>query len=165
MRRLMDAQELAVELGHPGAEELLRTPGPARLAYTGGDEFPRVIPIGFHWDGERLVVCTAPTAPKVSALAARPHVALTIDTDEAPLKALLIRGVAEVEVVNGVAPEYIAASAKSMDGPSLATFEAQVRGVYKQMARISITPQWARFYDFGAGRLPAFLRELLGTNG
>lgn len=48
-----------------------------------------------------LVVCTAPTAPKVSALAARPHVALTIDTDEAPFKALLIRGVAEVEVVNG----------------------------------------------------------------
>jgi len=104
-------------LGHPGAQELLRTPGPARLAYTGGDEFPRVIPMGFHWDGERLVVCTAPTAPKVSALAARPHVALTIDTDEAPFKALLIRGVAEVEVVNGVAPEYIAASAKSDGRP------------------------------------------------
>jgi hypothetical protein len=30
------------------------------------------------------------------------------------------------------------------------------------MARISIEPRWARFYDFGAGRLPAFLSELVG---
>jgi hypothetical protein len=31
---------------------------------------------------------------------------------------------------------------------------------YKQMARISITPNWARFYDFGAGRVPDFLTRL-----
>jgi hypothetical protein len=35
-----------------------------------------------------------------------------------------------------------------------------VRGVYKQMARISVAPQWARCYDFGAGRVPDFLRKL-----
>jgi hypothetical protein len=29
------------------------------------------------------------------------------------------------------------------------------------MARITITPSWARFYDFGAGRLPTFLRRLM----
>ena len=26
---------------------------------------------------------------------------------------------------------------------------------------LSIEPQWARFYDFGAGRLPAFLANLV----
>ncbi|MDT5054594.1 MAG: hypothetical protein QOF66_2960, partial [Mycobacterium sp.] len=31
----------------------------------------------------------------------------------------------------------------------------------KQMVRISIEPQWARFYDFGAGRLPDFLANLV----
>ena len=32
--------------------------------------------------------------------------------------------------------------------------------MYEQMARITIEPQWARFYDFGAGRFPAFLSKL-----
>jgi hypothetical protein len=155
----MTGEELAAELGHPGTQELLRSAVLARLAYTGKDGFPRVIPIGFHWDSERIVVSTASTAPKVVALAARPQVALTIDTEDN--KALLVRGVAAIEIVDGVPPEYIAASTKAMGPAELERFEAQVRGVYKQMARISITPHWARFYDFGAGRLPAFLRKLI----
>src|SRR6266540_3293799 len=53
------------DLRHPDAEKLLHTPDPARLAYNGRDGFPRVIPIGFWWNGTDIVVCTAPTAPKV----------------------------------------------------------------------------------------------------
>jgi hypothetical protein len=41
-----------------------------------------------------------------------------------------------------------------------AEFEQQVTGFYDQMARIAVTPSWARFYDFGAGRVPRFLQEL-----
>jgi hypothetical protein len=156
----MRTQELAAELGQPGSQQLLRHGLLARLAYTGHDGFPRVIPIGFHWDGTRIFMCTAAIAPKVKALAARPNVALTIDT-EAPPTALMIRGIAETEIVDGVPPEYIAASAKSMDATDLAAFEANVRGIYKQMARISVEPSWARFYDFSAGRLPAFLHKLV----
>jgi hypothetical protein len=32
--------------------------------------------------------------------------------------------------------------------------------MYEQMARIAIAPQWVRYYDFGAGRMPRFLQEL-----
>jgi hypothetical protein len=32
--------------------------------------------------------------------------------------------------------------------------------MYAQMARIAITPSWVRFYDFGAGRMPRFLKDL-----
>jgi hypothetical protein len=28
------------------------------------------------------------------------------------------------------------------------------------MARITIQPQWARYYDFGTGRIPGFLLKL-----
>jgi hypothetical protein len=42
-----------------------------------------------------------------------------------------------------------------------AEFERNLRSVYKQMVRISIEPQWARLYDFGAGRLPGFLADLV----
>jgi hypothetical protein len=34
--------------------------------------------------------------------------------------------------------------------------------MYDQMARISIEPVWARFFDFGAGRIPSFLAKLAG---
>ncbi len=151
------------DLLHPDAEQLLRSPDPARLAYDGRDGFPRVIPIGFLWNGSAIVVCTAPTAPKVKALTERPQIALTIDDIGPPAKALLVRGIASIEIVDGVASEYLAAAAKSTSGDELAAFKANVRALYKQMARITITPTWARYYDFGAGRLPTFLRRLIDS--
>ena len=56
------------ELNHPGAQELLRTQPLVRVAYPGPDG--------------------------VRALADRPQVALTIDTEVPPHRAPLIRGVA-----------------------------------------------------------------------
>ena len=158
----MDRSDLARELGHPEAQKLLAG-AMARLAYNGHDGFPRVIPVGFHWTGECVVVSTAPTSPKVSALASRPQVALTIDGGSTPeeAKALLIRGLATLDTVDGVTDEYIASARETMQGDELAEFERSVRSTYAQMVRISITPIWARFFDFGAGRLPAFLADLV----
>jgi hypothetical protein len=151
------------DLHHPGGQLLLHSPDPARLAYNGLDGFPRVIPTGFLWTGTAIVVCTAPTAPKVKALSERPHVALTIDDIGPPAKALLVRGIASIEIVDGVASEYLAAAAKSTSGEDFARFEAAVRALYAQMARITIAPTWARFYDFGADRLPTYLRRLVDS--
>jgi hypothetical protein len=50
------------------AQRLLRSPLPARLAYQWTDGTPRVIPIGFHWNGAELVFGTPPDAPKMKAL-------------------------------------------------------------------------------------------------
>ena len=74
-----------------------------------------------------------------------------------------LRDNASIEIVDGVASEYLAAAAKSTKGDELAAFEANVRSLYKQMARITIAPTWARYYDFGAGRLPTFLHRLLDS--
>ena len=63
----MDRQDVTRELGQPGAGELLESATLTRLAYNGPDGLPRVIPIAFYWDGERIVVCTATTSPKVRA--------------------------------------------------------------------------------------------------
>jgi nitroimidazol reductase NimA-like FMN-containing flavoprotein (pyridoxamine 5'-phosphate oxidase superfamily) len=158
----MNRQQVADELGQPGAQELLDGSA-AHLAYDGPDGLPRVIPIGVYWNGERIIVCTATTSPKVAALSSRPNVALSIDSGDSPggAKSLLIRGIASLETVDGVADEYIAMSAKSMDATQKADFEREVRKVYTQMVRISIEPQWARFFDYGAGRLPAFLDKLV----
>jgi Pyridoxamine 5'-phosphate oxidase len=158
----MNRQELDRELGQAGAGELLESATLVRLAYNGPDGLPRVIPIGFHWNGEHIVICTATTAPKVRALSSRPEVALTIDVGSTPseAKALLVRGVATVEIVDRVPDEYLAGSRKTLAAEQVEEFEHQVRSMYAQMARISIEPRWARFYDFGAGRVPSFLSKL-----
>lgn len=116
-------------LHHPGAEALLQSPDPARLACAGRDEFPRATPIGFWWTGTDIVVCTAPTAPKVQALEERPHVVLTIAVIGPPARALLVRDVARIAIVDGVAPQYLAAAGKSTSGDELAAVEANVRAL------------------------------------
>lgn len=159
---MMNPQDLARELNHPGAQKLLAG-SMARLAYNGHDGFPRVVPVGFYWTGDRIVVSTARTSPKAQALSSRPQVAVTIDTGSTPeeARALLVRGLATLETVDGVTEEYLAAARSSLAEPQLAEFERNVQSTYKQMVRISIEPKWARFYDFGAGRLPAFLAKLV----
>jgi nitroimidazol reductase NimA-like FMN-containing flavoprotein (pyridoxamine 5'-phosphate oxidase superfamily) len=158
----MERHEIDDELAGSGARELLTSGSMARLAYLGPDGTPRVIPIGFYWTGGEVVVSTAATAPKVAALSARPEVALTIDSGDTPgdARSLSIRGRASVRIVDGVTEEYLASARKTMDAETAAEFEQQCRNLYDRMARIAITPQWVRFYDFGAGRVPRFLQEL-----
>jgi hypothetical protein len=112
----VDPQEITEELEHPGARNLLNSATLLRLAYNGSDGFPRVIPIGFYWNASQIVVCTAATAPKVKALSSRPNVAMTIDLGDTPTeaKALLVRGLASVDIVDGVPDEYVAASTKAL---------------------------------------------------
>ncbi|MGI9005055.1 MAG: SRPBCC domain-containing protein [Streptosporangiaceae bacterium] len=150
----------AADLGRPEAQRLLEHEPLARLAYTGPDGFPRVVPVGFLWRGGELIVCTAPTSPKVSALTARPHVALSLDTPGPHFTALLIRGIASIDVVDGVPDEYLAAATKGQPAEQSRQFEANVRSIYRQMARISIRPAWARHYDFVSGPVPEFMRKL-----
>ena len=111
-------------LGNINASQSRRHPGP-RLSYLATDATPRVIPIGFYWTGDQVVVSTAATAPKVAALSARPDVALTIDSGDTPgeARALSIRGRASVRIVDGVTEEYLASARKTMDAEAAAQFE------------------------------------------
>ncbi|MEY2566933.1 MAG: hypothetical protein QOE35_1462 [Actinomycetota bacterium] len=158
----MERQEFDAELNAPGAQELLAATSAAHLAYVASDATPRVIPVGFWWTGEVFVISTATTSPKVAALSARPDVALAIDTGDTPgaALALSVRGRAEVGIVDGVVEEYLMAARKNMDPEATLAFEENCRKMYPQMARIAITPSWVRFYDFGAGRMPRFLKDL-----
>src|SRR5688500_2361401 len=112
----MDPKEITEALGHPGARSPLDSAALPRRAPHGSDGFPRVIPIGFYWNGSQIVICTAATAPKVKALSSRPNAAMTIDVGDTPTeaKALLVRGLASVDIVDGVPDEYIAASKKAL---------------------------------------------------
>jgi hypothetical protein len=105
------------------------------------------------------VVCTATIAAKVAALRKDPHVALTLDTEAFPPKVLLVRGTAEVEIVDGLPEEFLQSSGKILAPEAVEEFEAQTRALYPQMARIRITPTWAKILDFET-RLPSAVEEL-----
>lgn len=127
----------------------------------------RGVPLGFHWTGAEFVIATAATAPKVAALRARPDVALAIDSGNTPgtARALSVRGRAEITIVDGVVEEYLAAARQSMGAEAAVAFEEQCRQVYDRMARIAVAPRWVRYFDYGAGRLPGFLQDLVDKAG
>jgi hypothetical protein len=136
------------------AEALLTSANPARLAYSWMDGSPRVVPIWFHWTGDQFVLGTPAKAPKLKALAANPQVALTIDDNAWPHKVLLVRGRADIELLEDVVPEY-ALSATRYFGPEQGpAWVATIQG--KPMAGIAVTPKWVGIIDFQT-RFPSAL--------
>lgn len=156
----MRQEEVVRVLDKPISRELLASAALLRLAYTGRDGYPRVIPVGFVWDGSALTVCTAEHAPKVAALRRDPRVALTIEAGTQPPRDLLIRGKADVEIVDGIPPEYLDANRKVTPPEQMAAFETQVRDMYNRMARIRVRPEWAKLIDFET-TVPQAIEEIM----
>jgi hypothetical protein len=155
----MDANEITEVLDRTYSRELLAR-DLTRLAYVAADGTPRNVPIGFTWNGSEIVMCTTPNAPKLVSLRRNPQVALTIDTEVHPPKLLLIRGRAELDVVDGIPDEYLQMNGSyEMSAEQRVEWEAQVRSLYDQMVRIVVTPTWAKLIDFEE-TLPTPVEEL-----
>jgi hypothetical protein len=144
----MTHEEIIELLTHdPVAERLLNSSSPARLAYLATDGTPRAVPVIYQFDGRHFVLGTPDAAPKVKALQANPAVALTIDTETHPPSAVLVRGTASVSFVDGVVPEFLEANRRRVPAESFGEFEQAVAAQFPRMARIEITPTWAKVLD------------------
>jgi hypothetical protein len=148
----------------PIARQLLRDEPILHLSYTARDGGPRVIPIGYIWDGTRFVMWTVPGSAKVGALQADERVAITIDVLGQPPRVLLARGRAALETVDGVPDGYLEASHRTMPREAWEGFDTQVRALYKQMTVITVTPDWARLLDFET-TAPAAVEKLMREQG
>ncbi|MFK0243749.1 pyridoxamine 5'-phosphate oxidase family protein [Amycolatopsis azurea] len=147
-------------LNRPLSQELLAR-DLARLAYTALDGTPRSIPIGIHWNGREIVMCTPPNAPKLPSLRRNPAVALTIDTESHPPKILLLRGTVELDHVDGIPDEYMRWSGTyEMTPEQRVEWEENVRSLYESMVRVVVTPTWVKLIDF-ENTLPTAVEELL----
>jgi hypothetical protein len=160
----MAEQSVLRMLDDPVAQQLLRSTIPARLAYIGLDGAPRVVPIWFHWSGQRFVLGTSPGAPKVKALARNAKVALTIDEDAFPPKVLLVRGTAAVSMVEGLVPEYAEAALRYLGDEQGRAWQEQARGMFQRMARIAIEPEWVKILDFQT-RFPSAVEAAMRGGG
>jgi hypothetical protein len=156
----MQLNEIVEVLNRPLSQELLAR-DLTRLAYVATDGTPRNVAIGFIWNGAEIVMCTLKNAPKLPALRQNPMVALTIDTEVHPPKILLIRGRADLDVVDGIPDEYFQMSgAYQMTPEQRVDWEAEVRSLYDGMVRIVVTPTWAKLIDFET-TLPSAVEELV----
>jgi hypothetical protein len=156
----MQANEVSEVLNRPISRDLLGR-DLTRLAYVAKDGTPRNIPIGFTWNGTAIVMCTPTNAPKLHALRQNPAVALTIDTEVHPPKILLLRGRAELDVVDGIPDEYLEAnSTYEMTPEQRAEWETEVHSLYDSMVRIVVQPTWAKLIDFET-TLPTPVEELI----
>lgn len=143
-------------LQHPSSQQLLQSTIPARLAYVWMDGSPRVVPIWFHWNGQEFVLGTPSKAPKLKALAKNPRVALTIDDNNFPHKVLLVRGIARLQPVHGVVPEYAEAAERYFGSQQGKAWVVQLGSMVQDMVRIAITPEWVGLLDFQT-RFPSAL--------
>ena len=160
----MHPDEIAEVMNRPISQELLAR-DLTRLAYVAKDGTPRSIPIALTWNGSEIVMCTSKNAPKLPALRHSPAVALTIDTEVHPPKILLIRGQAELEVVDGIPDEYLQINGTyKMTAEQRADWEAEVRSLYDGMVRIVVIPTWAKLIDFET-TLPSAVEELVRQRG
>ena len=157
----MQPNEITEVLNRPISQELLAR-DVTRLAYVAKDGTPRNVPIIFTWNGSEIVMTTAKNAPKLPALRNNPTVALTIDTEVHPPKILLIRGRAELDVVEGIPDEYLQMNGSyQMTPEQRVEWEAEVPSLYHDgMVRIVVTPNWAKLIDFET-TLPSAVEELL----
>jgi hypothetical protein len=156
----MDKSAVDEVLSRPLSQELLSR-DVTRLAYVAKDGTPRNVPIAFAWNGSEIVLCTAKNAPKLPSLRRNPAVALTIDTEVHPPKILLIRGRAELDVVEGIPEEYLQINGSyEMTPEQRIEWEAGVRSLYDGMVRIVVTPTWAKLIDFHT-TLPSAVEELI----
>jgi hypothetical protein len=88
-------------------------------------------------------------------------VALTIDTEVHPPKTLLIRGRADLDVVDGIPDEYLQMNGSyQMTPEQRIEWEAEVRSLYDGMVRIVVTPTWVKLIDFET-TLPSAVEELI----
>jgi hypothetical protein len=155
----VEPDEVRTVMDHPVAQRLLASPIPARLAYIARNGTPRVYPSPFT---ER------PDArdqhrPRFGE-GRRDHGESRRDVDHRHQPSrlapnVLVRGTAEVSLVNGVFPEYVAGARKVTPTEEFPQWEAGVYALYDQMAPIAVTPTWATVHDFET-RIPQAVADL-----
>jgi len=87
----------------PHVEEALREDPVVWLSSVQPDGRPHLVPVWFHWDGERIVAFSKPHARKVDNLRGQPSVMLAVGTPGPDFEVELIEATAEL-------PEESAAS-------------------------------------------------------
>ncbi|MGD8544079.1 MAG: PPOX class F420-dependent oxidoreductase [Candidatus Bathyarchaeota archaeon] len=78
-------------------EEFLSQGNIARIATVKPDNSPHVTPVWYLWENNQLLIAIPKDSVKARNIRQNNNVAVTIDTDKAPSKAVIIEGTARIE--------------------------------------------------------------------
>jgi PPOX class probable F420-dependent enzyme len=95
-RTAQDTTEAVRPLRRPQTEAALRDDPVVWLSSVQPDGRPHVVPVWFHWDGERIVAFSKPNARKVDNLRGKPSVMLAVGTPGPEFEVELIEATAEI---------------------------------------------------------------------
>ena len=87
-------------------------------------------------------------------------VAVSLDTDSMPYNVLQIRGSVRTDVVDGIAPEYVAMTLRSQGEEAGRAWLENLRLICPRMMRVFITPEWVAILDFQQ-RFPSALERAM----
>ena len=87
-------------------------------------------------------------------------VAVSIDTDTMPYEVLQIRGTVRTDVVDGISPEYEAATLRVHGDDAGREWLDGLRPICPRMVRVFITPEWVGILDFQQ-RFPSALERAM----
>jgi len=94
------------------------------------------------------LLCGGAASFKVKAIRKHPRVALSIDSETMPYVSLRIRGLAKIEVIDGIAVEYVECAHRYYGNAKGQQWIDWVSTYTSQMGRISVTPDWVQVLDF-----------------
>jgi len=94
--RRTDSAARASGQARPQAEAALREDPVVWLSSVQRDGRPHLVPVWFHWDGERIVAFSKPGARKVDNLRDQPRVMLAVGTPGPDFEVELIEATAEL---------------------------------------------------------------------
>lgn len=153
------------------ARKLLHSRIPARFAFIWFDGTPRVIPTWFHWNDQEIVSATYAAGPgagikhaarRVAVLRANPAVAIVIDTETIPPESLTIRGLARIDEVDGLAPEYLLAARRYLGDEGAEQLRTAMNQPGTRQYRVRVRPTWVGLVDFQT-RLPSAQGGIVAT--
>jgi len=147
----------------PVAQQLFQSTNRPKLAYNWTDGTPRVIPVECYWDGQEILIWSAPAAPKVKALRQNPTVALTIDRSEWPVNVLMVRGTARVTMEASDTPEYLVMAQHYQGQEQGRAWVEQYTGMFPQQARIALRPEWVGIIDMET-RFPSAIEQAMSEH-
>jgi PPOX class probable F420-dependent enzyme len=95
-RAIRDQRSDAAPPRRPEAEAALREDPVVWMSSIQADGRPHLVPVWFHWDGERIVAFSKPRARKVDNLRDEPRVMLAVGTPGPDFEVELIEATAEL---------------------------------------------------------------------
>jgi PPOX class probable F420-dependent enzyme len=91
---------MSIVMSSQEIEDFLSDGHTARIATVKPDDSPHVTPVWYLWENKQLLMTIPKDSVKARNIRQNNKVAVTIDTDKAPIKAVIIEGTAKIEKIS-----------------------------------------------------------------